>query len=90
MEAKMESIKRNNTWELMELPVGGKAIGVKWVYKTKFNENGEIDKCKARLVVKGYSQKHGIDYIEVFEHMAWLDTIRLIIALATQKNWIIY
>lgn len=85
----MESIKRNNTWELMELPVGGKAIGVKWVYKTNFNENGEIDKYKARLVVKGYSQKHGINYTKVFEHMAWLDTIRLIIALATQKNWII-
>jgi hypothetical protein len=63
-------IEANNTWELTDLPKGAKAIGVKWVYKTKYNEMGKIDKFKARLVVKGYSQKYGIDYNEVFAPVA--------------------
>ncbi|CAL2259665.1 unnamed protein product [Prunus armeniaca] len=67
-----------------------KKIGVKWVYKTKLNENGEVDKYKARLVAKGYSQQHGIDYTEVFAHVARLDTIHLVIALAAQRQWTIY
>lgn len=67
-----------------------KKIRVKWVYKTKFNENEEADKYKARLVEKGYSQQYRIYFIEVFATMAWLDTIHLIIALAAKKQWTIY
>lgn len=52
-----------------------KAIGVKWVYKTKLNEDGEVEKYKARLVVKGYAQSYGVDYTEVFGPVARLDTI---------------
>ncbi|KAH9743189.1 Integrase catalytic domain-containing protein [Citrus sinensis] len=77
MDVEIEAIKRNNTWELTELLEGGKKIGVKWVYKTKFNKNGEVDKYKARLVVKGYSQQHGVDYTEVFAPVARMETIRL-------------
>lgn len=67
-----------------------KKIRVKWVYKTKFNENEEADKYKARLVEKGYSQQYRICFIEVFATMAWLDTIHLIIAFAAKKQWTIY
>ncbi|RDX90417.1 putative mitochondrial protein, partial [Mucuna pruriens] len=63
MDVEMEAIKGNDTWELMELPDRAKKVGVKWVYKTKFKENGEVDKYKARIVVKGYAQEYGIDYI---------------------------
>lgn len=56
MDAEIESIERNKTWELITLPDGVKTIGVKWVFKTKLNESGEVDKCKARLVAKGYAQ----------------------------------
>ena len=62
MDAEIEAIERNNTWELIEMPPKGKVIGVKWIYKTKLNEKGEVDKYKARLVVKGYSQQYGVDY----------------------------
>jgi len=48
----MESIEKNQTWELTNLPRGMKPIGVKWIFKTKFKDNGEIDKFKARLVAK--------------------------------------
>nr|DAD19456.1 TPA_asm: hypothetical protein HUJ06_020919 [Nelumbo nucifera] len=63
---------KNGIWELTTLPVGAKKIGVKWVFKTKLNENGEVDKYKARLVAKGYSQQFGIDYTKVFAPSAFL------------------
>lgn len=90
MDQEIQAIEKNNTWELMKLPPGGKTIGVKWVFKTKLNEKGEVDKYKARLVAKGYCQQYGIDYAEVFAPVARLDTIRIVISLAAQKNWVIY
>ncbi|KAH9781902.1 hypothetical protein KPL71_008669 [Citrus sinensis] len=72
------------------LPKGHKAIGVKWVYKTKRNAKGEIKRHKAKLVAKGYSQKTGIDYDEVFALVARLETIILIISLAAQNKWKIF
>ncbi|GJZ91281.1 ribonuclease H-like domain, reverse transcriptase, RNA-dependent DNA polymerase, partial [Tanacetum coccineum] len=66
MKAELDSINRNNTWELTTLPKGHKAIGLKWVFKTKKDANGNIIKHKARLVAKGYIQEHGIDFEEVF------------------------
>jgi hypothetical protein len=90
MNAEIESIQRNDTWELTVLPTGCKSIGVKWVYKTKYNEKGEIDKYKARLVAKGYTQRHGIDFNEVFAHVARWDTIRSILALAANNRWNVF
>jgi hypothetical protein len=90
MDAEMESIKGNNTWELTTLPPDHKAIGVKWIYKTKYNEKGDIDKHKARLVAKGYTQKHGIDFNEVFAPVARWETIRTVLAIAANKGWNIF
>ena len=67
-----------------------KKIGVKWVFKTKLNENGEVDKCMARLVAKGYAQQHGIDYTKVFAPVARWDTIRMIIALVARNSCSVY
>ncbi|GKB88929.1 retrovirus-related pol polyprotein from transposon TNT 1-94, partial [Tanacetum coccineum] len=50
MDAEIEAIEKNDTWEMTDLPHGAKKVGVKWVYKTKYNENGEVEKYKARLV----------------------------------------
>ena len=54
MDSEIQSIEKNQTWELMDLPTGSKAIGVKWLFKTKLNEEGEVDKYIARFVAKGY------------------------------------
>ncbi|KAI9182272.1 hypothetical protein LWI28_023767 [Acer negundo] len=90
MDSEIQSIEKNKTWELTNLPKGRKAIGVKWVYKTKRNVKGEVQRYKARLVAKGYKQKEGVDYGEVFAPVARLKTIRLLISLAAQKSWKIY
>ena len=90
MEEEVKMIEKNNTWELVNYPQGKDIIGVKWVYKTKLNPDGTIQKHRARLVAKGYSQQPRIDYNETFAPVAQLDTIRALIALTTQKGWNIY
>ena len=84
---KDELFEKNKTWILVDLPKGFKPIGLKWVFKIKRNADGSISKYKARLLAKGYVQKHGIDYGEVFAPVARVETIRLVIALAASKGW---
>ena len=87
MMEEMESIEDNQTWSLADLPPRRWAIGLKWVFKVKMDEHGAVSKHKARLVVKGYAQRHGIDYDEVFAPVARLDSVRLLIALAAHEGW---
>ncbi|MCI04453.1 retrovirus-related pol polyprotein from transposon tnt 1-94, partial [Trifolium medium] len=90
MESEIHAIESNDTWQLTTLPQGAKAIGVKWIFKTKYNEKGKIEKYKARLVAKGYSQKYGVDYGEVYALVARWDTIRTIICLAAYESWSVF
>ena len=84
------SIEKNNTWILVDLPLGVKPIGLKWVFKIKRNADGSISKFKSRLVAKGYVQRHGVDYDEVFAPVARIETIRLVIAIAASNGWEIH
>jgi hypothetical protein len=90
MKSEIDSIERNRTWRLTELPEDKKEIGVKWVFRTKFNLDGSIFKHKARLVVKGFAQVAGVDYGDTFTPVARHDTIRLLLALVGQKGWSVY
>lgn len=72
------------------MPFEKKVIGVKWIYKTKYKPNGEIQKFKARLVAKGYAQEYGIYYEDIFAPVARIETVRLMFAIATHKDWPIY
>lgn len=90
MEAEIKAIEENNTWELVKLPEEARVIGVKWIYKTKLNEKGEVDKFKARLVAKGYHQTEGIDFHEVFAPVARWDTIRSLLAVAALRGWVVF
>lgn len=90
MDEEIEVIEKNDTWDLVDLPEGKKSIGVKWVYRSKFNEKGEFQKHKARLVAKGYVQQHGIDYGETYAPVAKLDTVRAVLAVAAENRWPVY
>lgn len=90
MDREIDSIEKNKTWQLVDLPQGHKAIGLKWVYKLKTDQHGEVTKHKARLVAKGYVQRHGIDYEEVFAPVTRLETVRLLLALAAKNDWKIH
>ena len=61
MDVEIATTEKNNTRELTDLPKVQRSIGVKWIYKTKLNESGEVDQYKALLVVKGYKQEYGVD-----------------------------
>ncbi|KAM0985722.1 hypothetical protein ACFX13_013180 [Malus domestica] len=74
MEEEIHAIEKNDTWELTKLPPNQKAIGVKWVYKIKRTADESVDRYKSRLVAKGYKQKYGVDYDEVYAPVARLDT----------------
>ena len=62
MKKEMNSLEENDVCELVELPAGRKPVGSKWVFKTKTNADGKIERYKARLVAQGFSQKFGSDY----------------------------
>lgn len=81
MQEEIEALHKNKTWELIPLPPGRKAIGNKWVYKIKRDSNDQVERYRARLVVKGYAQKEGIDFNEIFSPVVRLTTIRIVLAM---------
>ena len=90
MIEKNPMIEKNQTWKLVKRPEDRKFIGVKWIFRTKLNANGSINKHKARLVVKGYAQIFGIDFSDTFAPVARLETIRLLLAIASQNGWKVF
>jgi hypothetical protein len=88
MKKELKMIEKNKTWELVDRPQHKKAIGVKWIFRTKLNFDGFVNKYKAGLVVKGYAPMFGVDFSETFALVARLNTIRL--ALAAQKDWTLH
>ena len=86
MEEEIESLHANEVWDLVELPKDRKAVGSKWVFKTKRSANGTVERHKARLVAQGYSQRHGQDYDETFAPVVRFESLRTVIALAVQNG----
>jgi hypothetical protein len=90
MEEELKSITDNGTWTLTELPQSRKAIELKWVFKVKKNEHGALTHHKAHLVVKGYAQRQGVDYDEIFAPVARMEAVRLLVALVPHEGWSIH
>ncbi len=87
MKEELDSLAQMNTWTLVPPPKGTcNVVDSKWIFKKKLDENGKIDRYKARLVARGFSQKYGIDYQETFAPVVRLNTLRAVIALAVDRN----
>jgi hypothetical protein len=83
----MEVHIENGTWELVKLPPGCKAIGSQWVFKVKRNADGSVERYKARVVAKGFSQRPGVDFDETFAPTTKWAALRVIFALAALEDW---
>ncbi|KAK4254159.1 hypothetical protein QN277_020331 [Acacia crassicarpa] len=83
----MEALKRNKTWNVVDLPQGKKPVGCKWVFTPKYKADGTLEKYKARLVAKGFTQIYGEDYTETFAPVAKLNTIRILLSIAVNLDW---
>ena len=87
MHKEIEELLQLETWEVVDaLPPGRKAIGYKWALRTKHDKTGKFVKFKARLTAKGFAQRPGIDYDEVFAPVARFTSIRLLLSLATAEQ----
>ena len=86
IKSEIDSILQNHTWELVDLPPGCKPLGYKWIFKKKMKTDGTIDKYKARLVIKGYRQKEGLDYFDTYSPVTRITSIRMIIAIAALRD----
>lgn len=83
MEDEMNSMEQNRVWELVELPPDAKTIDNKWIFKSKLESKGNVERKKARLVAKGFTQREGIDYNETFSPVSSKDSFRIIMACGT-------
>ncbi len=87
MEAELRSLEASKTWSIVDQPTNANVVSSKWVFRIKKNAAGEIEKYKARLVARGFTQVHGVDYDETYAPVARLASFRLVLAMANQNGW---
>ncbi|CAN6453764.1 unnamed protein product [Victoria cruziana] len=90
MEEEIEALINNKTWDVVKITERARLVGSKWVFYIKYKPDGSIERYKAHVVAKGFSQKCEIDYLETFAHMAKMNTVRVILALAVLKDWYLF
>ncbi|XP_039688543.1 uncharacterized protein [Medicago truncatula] len=86
MTEELSALHKTNTWELVPLPFGKRAIGSRWVYEIKTKSDGSVERYKARLVAKGFAQQYGMDYEETYAPVAKMTTIHTLIVVASIRQ----
>ncbi|GKV50011.1 hypothetical protein SLEP1_g56730 [Rubroshorea leprosula] len=87
MQEEIDALHKNNTWTLVPPPSETNIVGSRWVFKTKLNPDGTVERFKARLVARGFSQMPGVDFEETFSPVLKPTTLRLVLAFATTLEW---
>ena len=87
MEEETLPLEKNQTWEIIKSLKGKKLVGCKWVSMVKYRVDKTLEKYKARLVTKGYTQTYVVDYHETFTSVAKMNTICILLLLATNFGW---
>ncbi|KAM1480311.1 hypothetical protein ACFX2I_027472 [Malus domestica] len=87
MNEELKALNENKTWSITKLPKGMKTVGCRWVYKTKFKSDGSVERHKARLVARGFTQTYGLNYKETFAPVAKMNSVRVILSVAVNHDW---
>ncbi|CAM8908561.1 unnamed protein product [Rhodiola kirilowii] len=87
MNKEIKALEENHTWVLTDLPKGKTVVDCKWIYKIKYLTDGSIERFKARLVARGFTQVKGLDYHETFAPVAKMTIVRCLLAIAAARNW---
>jgi hypothetical protein len=87
MDEELQSLKENQVWEVVPKPTNRKIVDCKWVYKVKTDANGNLERYKARLVARGFTQVPGQDFDEIFSPVVRFDSMRLLLAISASKRW---
>ena len=86
MKEELDALSKNHTWDLVTLSPGKFVVGCKWIYKIKTHFDGSIERYKARLIAKGFTQEYGIDYEEIFASVARISSVRALLAIAATNK----
>jgi hypothetical protein len=90
MREEIQALRANRTWTLVPFHPSMNVIGSRWVYKIKRRSDGSIERYKARLVARGFTQQEGIDYSETFSPVIKQATVRLVFSIAVSSGWKIH
>lgn len=86
IQDQLQSLEANHTWDIVDAPRDINLIDTKWVFKIKMLPNGQIDRYKARLCARGFTQEYGIDYLDTFSPVIRMESLRILLALAAVRD----
>ena len=86
-DKEISALELNHTWDVVPLPSGKTPIGCKWVYRIKYNPDGSVERYKAQLVAKGYTQQKGLVYSETFSLVTKSVSVRVLLCITAVKGW---